>query len=374
MSRKVVTLARLVDRYIEERINTGQIQGRTPDTYRRALDRMITELGDDTDPFTVTYDDLIDVLADWKLSRTSKANRISVMRNFWQWVSDRHDVPNPAQKLKGRKGPRPALRRLSVEEVGRMLRAPMSERDRLVVWLFAMTGIRRAEIIGIRWRDVDLAQRVIVVRGKGDKERVLPIPHPLATFLGELKAKLSEHGHAEPDHYVCCRRYEYQAGRTGKRRARIDPDKPMGYTNPVKILIRVARIAWVNDPEHVGPHKLRHAYAAAFRAANPGDLFHLQALLGHSDISTTRMYLPDAEQHELQAAVDAAFVTEFVTGPEFDPSSSPEIPANVGEERMKGLEPSRQTDSSDPAAGRIPTDPTSRDSDAHRSAPEGGAA
>lgn len=312
MSRKVLTLARLVDRYLEERINTGQIQGRTPETYRATLDRMITQLGDDTDPFSVTYDDLIDVLADWPLSRTSKANRISAMRTFWAWVADRYNVPSPAQKLRGRKGNRPALRRLSDDEVGRMLRAPVSERDRLVVWLFAMTGIRRAEIIRIRWRDVDLAQRVLIARGKGDKERALPIPPPLAQLLGELKARLGEHDQAEPDHYVCCRRYEYQAGRTGKRRARIDPAEPMGYSNPTKILSRVAQLAHVNDHEHVGPHKLRHAYAATFRAANPGDLFHLQALLGHADISTTRMYLPDAEQSELRDAVDRAFVTPLV--------------------------------------------------------------
>jgi site-specific recombinase XerD len=49
------------------------------------------------------------------------------------------------------------------------------------------------------------------------------------------------------------------------------------------------------------------AYAATFRAANPGDLYHLQELLGHAEISTARLYLPDAEQSELRDAVDLAF-------------------------------------------------------------------
>lgn len=344
MARRVLTLPRLVDRYIEERTNTGQIQGRTPDTYRRCLNRMIDELGDDTDPFSVTYDDLIDVLADWHLTRTSKANRISVMRSFWQWVADRYDVPNPAQKLKGRKGQRPVQRHVSRDELGRILRAPLSDRDRLVVWMFAMLGVRRAEIITIQWRHVDLAQRTIIVHGKGDKQRMLPIPPPLAQLLGEIKAKLSEHDQAKADHYVCCRRYEYQAGRTGKRRGRIEPDKPMGYSTPEKILHRIAALAWVNDPTHVGPHMLRRAYAETFRAANPGDLYHLQALLGHADISTTRMYLPNAEQSELRDAVDLAFlgdlvtghVAPIVTGEEPLSDASRELPANRREEADEG--------------------------------------
>jgi site-specific recombinase XerD len=316
MSRKVVTLARLVDRYIEERTNTGQIQGRTPDTYRATLNRMIDKLDVDTDPFTVTYDDLIDVLSDWELSRTSKANRISAMRAFWQWFSDRYDAPNPAQKLKGRKGNRPMQRHLSRDELGRILRAPATDRDRLVVWMYAMLGIRRAELIPIRWRDIDLEQRTILIHGKGDKERLLPIPPPLAQLFGETRARMSEHDQAQPNHYVCCRRYEYQAGRTGKRNARVEPDKPMGYSTPDKILHRVAARAWVHDPIHVGPHMLRRAYAATFRKANPGDLYHLQALLGHADISTTRMYLPNAEQSELRDAVDLAFLGDLVTGPD----------------------------------------------------------
>jgi integrase len=133
-----------------------------------------------------------------------------------------------------------------------------------VIWLLAMTGIRRAELIGLRWRDVDLDLRVVrVVDGKGGKGREVPLPHPLARLLADHRPRCSEHGIGERDHFVCCRRYEYSAGRLGKRLERVEPDRPMGHSTPEKILHRVAALVGIPDPEHVSPHDLRRAYATA---------------------------------------------------------------------------------------------------------------
>jgi integrase len=132
----------------------------------------------------------------------------------------------------------------------------------------------------------------------------VPIPRALVDILSDARARASEHGHADPNHYICPSRYEYQAGRRGIRQETVRPDKPMGQSTPEKALHRLARKAGIPDPDHVCPHDLRRAYAAIFLAANPGDIYRLQAILGHADISTTRIYLGDVHTLQARDAVD----------------------------------------------------------------------
>jgi integrase len=309
--KRNLTWSRAVARYlIESRVERGMTK-RTLDSYEKVLgywaDGLTRSVGmtlEEIDPRDVEQDDLLDVLSTWtRLSNASLANRISVAHSFFDWLSRRYSCEDVSARIKRPRKERPARRRLEQRDVEALIAAPISERDRLIVWLLAFTGIRRAELSALRWRDADLDERVLrIVRGKGGKGREVPIPPPLASLLRDVRAQLSEHGRAEPEHYLACRRRELQDGRV-----RVEPSLPMGDATPNKIIVRAARAAGISDAEHVGPHDLRRAYATAFQHANPGDLMRLQAAMGHADLSTTRLYVADAEQRSMRDAADRAF-------------------------------------------------------------------
>lgn len=353
--RRVVTLARAVDRFIATEAANGK-SDRTLRHYEAILGYLMDELGADADPFQITEDDLLDAFASWRrLASTTRANRRSVVGSFFAWLARRYDVDDPSLTLarpKKRPGVRPRLSPADLEAL--LIEAAKSPRDLVLVATLAMTGMRRAELLGLRWRDVDTDQRIVRVTGKGGKAREIPIPHALARILGEHRARQAEHGHAAADHYVCPRRYEYQAGQTGIREARTLPDEPMGVTTPGKVLRRLAHQAGLDRVP--GPHDLRRAYATTFLVANPGDIYRLQAILGHDDIGTTRIYLASVELRDAREAVDRVeFVTpepgQIVTGREPAHRTDHEPPAPGGEERTTGLEPAERSRDDASSAG-----------------------
>lgn len=343
--RRVLTLPRAIQRFVNHQSAEGKSE-RTLAHYEAILGYMAELLPADIDPLEITEDDLLDVLGSWRhLASTTRANRRSVLGSFFGWLARKYDCTDPTVNL-GRPKKRPAARRrLAPDDVFKLLRAAAdNQRDLVLVSVFAMTGIRLAEARGLRWRDFDPSQRSVIVKGKGGKSREVPIPVELADILADARARASEHGHADPNHYICPSRYEYQAGRSGIREETVHPDKPMGQSTPEKALHRLARKAGIPDPDHVGPHDLRRAYASIFLAANPGDIYRLQAILGHADIATTRIYLGDVDTLAARDAVDRV---TFLTGPRrrparvtnTDSTEGSEPPALGAEERTTGVEP-----------------------------------
>lgn len=370
-----LTWPRAVARYLTEaRVERGMTQ-RSIASYETVLGYWAQGLTRSTgltleeiDPRDVEQDDLLDVLSGWtRLSNASLANRISVAHSFFDWLSRRYDCDDPSSRIKRPRKERPARRRLTQTDVETMLAATASERDRLVVWILAFTGIRRLELVELRWRDADLDERVLrIVRGKGGKGREVPIPPLLATLLRDVRARLSEHGQAEDEHYLACRRRELPDGRH-----RLEASKPLGESTPNKIVVRTARAAGLSDPEHVGPHDLRRWYATTFQLANPGDLMRLQAAMGHADLSTTRLYVADAEQASMRDAADRAFerfavpiTTDFVRGIEHPSEQDAETPAQRGLVEAAGIEPADLTDPSAVPKGTEPSAPLVRPDEA----------
>lgn len=356
MSRRITTFPKLIDRFITEfEIEHGATDSTTR-TYRWTLERMVDALGVDTDPATVTRDDLIDVITTWRrLTASSRAGRISVMHTFWKWYSDRYDAPDPAAKIKRPKKEKRARRRLTLDELAQLLSADLSERDKLVTWILAMTGMRRGDVLNMRWRDVDTDARVVrVPLGKGKKGREVPIPAELARLLAETRAKLEEHDEYQPGNYVCPRIRDQDVPGAG-RYSRVERDKAMGVTTPNRIVKRACALAGITEPERISPHDLRRSYALAFLTANPGDLYRLKEALGHADIGTTQLYLPDAERDRVRQAVDRiAFNPEIVTPNLIPTEEAGEIPANTVIMEAAGVEPADSTQRGENTAGSEP--------------------
>jgi integrase/recombinase XerD len=138
--------------------------------------------------------------------------------------------------------------------------------------LLYATGLRVSELVGLQLNDVDLESRVLVARGKGNKERLVPVGAPaveaVKAYLATARERLLK-GRRSKDLFVTPR---------GRRLTR------QGFA---KLLRRHARVAGIRRA--ISPHKLRHSFATHLLEGG-ADLRAVQAMLGHADVTTTQIY------------------------------------------------------------------------------------
>ena len=211
------------------------------------------------------------------LSRASQARHLAAVRGLHRFAAaEGVAVADPSDGIEASRGSRPLPRFLGVEEIDRLLaqpdaRSPAGARDRAMLELLYASGLRVSELVGLSLSAVDAQLGIVRVRGKGGKERVVPVGEraqdALATYLRAgrgvvLGAKQSR------DLFVTPR---------GRRMTR------QGFW---KLLGRYARAAGLPD---VHPHTLRHSFATHLLERG-ADLRAVQAMLGHADIATTQIY------------------------------------------------------------------------------------
>jgi len=168
------------------------------------------------------------------------------------------------------------------DDVWQKRHAGKRERDRLMLALFAYAGLRRSELLGLDWDDVDLERRLLRVRkAKGGRQRVVPI-HPALEplFLDYLRLRARD---PEPALFV---------GVQGRR---------LSYTILTQTFLRYARAAGVTERKRVTPHTLRHVFASELLHAG-ANLRQIQELLGHKHLDSTQRYT-HVTAHELRGAV-----------------------------------------------------------------------
>src|SRR5574341_541168 len=212
------------------------------------------------------------------ISSRSQRRALSAIRQFHRLLlrerlapadpTDEIAAPRPSRKL-----PEPLAR----GEVGDLIaaidpRSPAGLRDRAMVELLYATGLRVSELVGLGLNDVDLEGRALVARGKGSKERMVPIGAPAAeavkAYLSLARERLLR-GRRTVHLFVTPR---------GSRFTR------QGFA---KLLRRHARAAGIRSP--ISPHKLRHSFATHLLEGG-ADLRAVQEMLGHAEISTTQVY------------------------------------------------------------------------------------
>jgi site-specific recombinase XerD len=214
--------------------------------------------------------------------------KINSLRSFFNFLmSQEYITKNPMAPVSAPKKPDIIPIYLPVKDLNRLLSMPEIHsrdnklRDKLILELFAFTGIRRQELINLNYSNVDFANQTITVRcGKGQKDRIIPITEPLVTDLWDyLQFRLplinealiiSSNGNRISVTALeqLFRRYVQLAGLSGK-----------GYTI----------------------HKLRATYASLL-LQNGCDLISIQQLLGHKDLNSTRVYSHTSVEH-LKSAV-----------------------------------------------------------------------
>jgi integrase/recombinase XerD len=228
------------------------------------------------------------------MARSTRARRLSAIRQLYRfaylegWRSD-----DPAAQLKGPKKARSLPDSLTEAEVDRLLAAAEAhgrtpaERARMtcLMQLLYATGLRVSELVALPAAAVRGDPRMILVRGKGGRERMVPLSAPardaLAAWLAArdaAEAEAAKAGKPRSPHLFPAR------GRRGHLTRE-------AFFLALKDLARAAGI----DAARVSPHGLRHAFATHL-LANGADLRVIQTLLGHASIATTEIYT-----HVLQA-------------------------------------------------------------------------
>ncbi len=225
-------------------------------------------------------------------SRSTTARRSAAARSFTAWSARQGLLPrDPGGRLASARRARHLPRVLEAAEARRLCEAaearadagPLGLRDHALVELLYATGARVGEVVGADLADVDRGRRSLLVTGKGDKQRVVPLGLPALRALDAwlTRGRPAVAGPRSPDALFLGAR----GGRLDQRQAR-------------SAVTRVARAAGLDD---VHPHALRHS-AATHVLDGGADLTSVQELLGHATLTTTEIYT-----HVSQARLLAAY-------------------------------------------------------------------
>ena len=235
------------------------------------------------------------------LGKASVARSLSSIRSFFKWMGrERRIESNPALLVAAPKLPKRLPRVPTMEEMNLVLDAKMpeeaafAERDRLILELLYGCGIRNSELTGINVEDIHLGQGLILVRGKGKKQRLVPFGEAARIALGDYLPKrartLEQHrrkGNASlPVAGALADNASLPAA--GASALLINLRGTRLTTRSVGRIVKAIAVAG-GLPSEVHPHTLRHAFGTHMLEEG-ADLRAIQELLGHERLSTTQRY------------------------------------------------------------------------------------
>lgn len=221
------------------------------------------------------------------LAPASVARAVSAARGFFRFLMlDGHIETYPAEDLDTpqKRTYLPAF--LTEEEINRLFSGPdvskpEGVRDRAILELMYAAGLRVSELVALKQADVDLFAGLVVCHGKGSKERRVPVGKSAVHWLQQYARVRREHGPSAAPYLFLHR------------------GKPLTRQFAWAMIKRYAATQGVKD---ISPHTLRHSFATHL-LHHGADSRSVQALLGHSDISTTQIYTHVTDGH-LRLAYD----------------------------------------------------------------------
>jgi integrase/recombinase XerD len=221
------------------------------------------------------------------LAPTSIARAVSATRGFFKFLMlDGHIKSHPAEDLDTPQRFSYLPKFLTEDEINRLFTAPdvateEGIRDRAILEIMYATGLRVSELVGLKHDDVDLLAGLVVCHGKGNKQRLVPLGKSAIHWLQQYAAVKAGYGKASsPNSFL-------------------NRGKPFTRHLAWSIIKRHAETAGIKN---VSPHTLRHSFATHL-LQHGADSRSVQALLGHSDISTTQIYTHITDVH-LRSAYD----------------------------------------------------------------------
>ena len=221
-----------------------------------------------------------------KLSANSIARQLSAIRQFYKFLTAENIIQkDPTKNIQRPKTSRPLPKILNEKETECLIEATyylpqdtykaQYARTRMICLMEILyaTGLRVSELVTLKKHNINPYQETLTIRGKGQKERMIPLGTPAQTALTKwLKLRDIDENHKH-DFYLFPSRAK--TGHLTRQR----------FTQLLNTLVTKTNISH----QHVSPHMLRHAFATHL-LTHGADLRSVQQMLGHADISTTQIY------------------------------------------------------------------------------------
>jgi integrase/recombinase XerD len=295
----MTTDTQLIDLYLDMLAAERGAAANTLEAYRRDLEDFSGDLRENGGTVASAVSDDIRAylgrLSERGFSTASVARRLSAIRQLYRFLyAEGNRKDDPAAAIEGPKRGRPLPKVLSVGHVDQLLTSsregiadearPVSERLRvarlacLLEVLYA-TGLRVSELVSLPASAARRDERMLIVRGKGNKERLVPLNNSAKQAMRDYLALREEAEKDRKKGSLKASKWLFPSfGESGHLTRQ-------HFARDLKALAAQAGL----KPKQVSPHVLRHAFASHL-LQNGADLRSVQTLLGHADISTTQIY------------------------------------------------------------------------------------
>ena len=237
--------------------------------WRLWLNRLGTNTSDELNPATINY-------------------HLIALRSFLKFCAKR-DIPalNPA-KIELARTKRKQVTFLNEEELESLFAQPKIKtivglRDRAILELLFASGLRVSELVGLNRDHINLKRREFMVRGKGEKDRLVFVSEEAAGWIEQYLSKRTDNAKPLFIRYSGSKKVDL-SGNYSRLTAR----------SVQRLIAKYALMAGIT--KHVSPHTMRHSFGTDL-LMNGADLRTVQVMLGHSNISTTQIYTHITDPH-----------------------------------------------------------------------------
>jgi site-specific recombinase XerD len=260
-------LTRLID--FAGDVNVEDINSELIRKWRLWLNRLGTNTSDELNPATINY-------------------HLIALRSFLKFCAKRDiNALNPA-KIELARTKRKQVTFLNEEELETLFAQPkintlVGLRDRAILELLFASGLRVSELVGLNRDHINLKRREFMVRGKGEKDRLVFVSEEAAEWINQYLSKRSDNTKPLFIRYSGTKKVDL-SGNYSRLTAR----------SVQRLVARYALMAGIT--KHVSPHTMRHSFGTDL-LMNGADLRTVQVMLGHSNIATTQIYTHITDPH-----------------------------------------------------------------------------
>lgn len=286
-----------IEEAIEEYLVSLRVERGLSRNTIKAYERDLNQYADFLDGRKATTDLVADFVTSLRvrgLAGSTVSRKVAAVRGMHRFlVAEEMTDVDPTALIESPRKPDPFPKALTIDQAIALVETPGSQtriarRDRALLEFLYATGARVSEAVGLDLTDLDLTDKVVLLTGKGEKQRLVPLGRAAVEAMTEwLPDRLGLLRRDEPGDPVFL-------NMRGRRISR------QGMFNIVKKRADEAGV----DPEKVSPHVLRHS-AATHMVEAGADLRTVQEMLGHATISTTQVYTRVSSAHVMEIYVQA---------------------------------------------------------------------
>ncbi len=276
---KEIDISDAIDLFFQHLIVEKSVEKTTIEDYEEDLKmffKMLPDVKVTSDLCVKNIEDYIKYADGAGLSAATILRRISVIRNFYTFLSSEGYIDEEVKKIDTPKMPKRLPTVLTVEEVETLLEMPdittdSGTRDRAMLETMYATGLRVSELCSLKVSEVNFQSKLITIIGKGNKQRSVPVSDFALQYLSNYVYMVRRRNPGRDTKYIFLNR----------------EGKPISRQYFFKQVKKYAEMAGIEDD--ISPHTLRHCFATHLLERG-AELRAVQEMLGHSNLSTTQIY------------------------------------------------------------------------------------